>query len=153
MSPAGRTHGRIVLRCGRILADHVESRALPYDVVVGDVGFVLHRSPDSVRGADVAVIRRRADATAREAEGFVEGPPELVVEVRSPGDRPGEIDRKIADCLAAGAAVVWDVDSRTETVTVHRKGRRARGLRGTDRLDGGTVLPDLDATVRALLGE
>lgn len=153
MSPTGRIHGQIVVRCARLLAEHVEARRLPLDVVCGEVGFVLQRSPDSVRGADVAVVRQQPDAPRREAEGFVEGPPDLVVEVRSPGNRPGEIDRKIADYLAAGAMVVWDVDPQAATVTVHRKGRKARALRGADRLDGGPVLPDLDAPVRAVFGE
>jgi Uma2 family endonuclease len=55
---------------------------------------------------------------------FIEGPPTFAVEVRSENDygnsAEAEIAAKRVDYFAAGTIVVWDVDPRTETVTVYR---------------------------------
>jgi Uma2 family endonuclease len=55
---------------------------------------------------------------------FVEGPPTLAVEVRSENDygqaAEDAIEAKRRDYFIAGAAVVWDVDPRAETVTGYR---------------------------------
>lgn len=151
-SPTGRSHGRVVVRCAELLARHVREEALALEVLAGDVGFVLRRSPDSVRGADVAVVPTAPAGPDDDDERFVEGPPAFAVEVRSPNDRPGEVERKIADYLAAGAAVVWDLDPRGDTLTVHRRGRRPRTLRGDQVADAKPVLPRFAEPVRALFG-
>lgn len=152
-SPTGRSHGRVVVRCAELLARHVRERGLALEVVAGDVGFVLRRSPDSVRGADVAVVARPRAGSRDDDDRFVEGPPALAVEVRSPNHRPGEAERKIAEYLAAGAVVVWDLDPGKGTLTVHRRGRRPRTLRGDAAADAKPVLPGFAEPVRALLGE
>ncbi|MBV8222688.1 MAG: Uma2 family endonuclease, partial [Candidatus Eremiobacteraeota bacterium] len=45
--------------------------------------------------------------------------PDVVVEVKSPGDRKADIDEKIRVYLAAGTSVVFFVDPKRETVTIH----------------------------------
>ncbi len=55
---------------------------------------------------------------------FMEGPPDLAVEVRSENDYGNaaeeEMESKRADYFAAGTLVVWDVDPQAETVSVYR---------------------------------
>lgn len=55
---------------------------------------------------------------------FIEGPPDLAVEVRSENDygnaAEAEMAAKRADYFAAGTLVVWDVDPQAETVAVYR---------------------------------
>ncbi|MBK9411664.1 MAG: Uma2 family endonuclease [Gemmatimonadetes bacterium] len=46
-------------------------------------------------------------AAAFETRGFPELAPDLVVEVLSPDDRPGEVLAKVADWLNAGCRLVW----------------------------------------------
>ncbi len=48
------------------------------------------------------------------------GPPELVIEVRSPSDRWGQLFTKVGEYLAAGVLAVVVVDPNTETVSVYR---------------------------------
>lgn len=56
---------------------------------------------------------------------FVEGPPDLAVEVRSENDYGPAAERAIAakraDYFEAGTLVVWDVDPEAELVRVYRR--------------------------------
>jgi len=66
----------------------------------------------------------------------------LFVRVKAFGYRaPGQ---KVLDYFEAGSRLVWFVDPRTRTVTVHRSLREVAILREDDRLSGAPVLPDLD---------
>ena len=51
-------------------------------------------------------------------EGYHAGPPDLAVEVLSPGDRQGTIERKLAMWLETGTRSVWHVNPRHRTVEV-----------------------------------
>jgi len=50
--------------------------------------------------------------------GFIEGAPDLVVEVLSPNDNPMDLQQKVRDYLEAGARRVWVVAPEARTVTV-----------------------------------
>jgi len=52
--------------------------------------------------------------------------PDLVVEILSPGDRPGELLGKVADWLSAGTRLVWVIDPERRLARVYR----ADGARG-----------------------
>jgi Uma2 family endonuclease len=45
--------------------------------------------------------------------------PDIAVEIRSPGDRPRNISRKIELYLGHGSQIVLDVDPKTRTIVVH----------------------------------
>jgi Uma2 family endonuclease len=56
---------------------------------------------------------------------FIIGPPDIAVEVMSPGDRWPEVDRKASEFLAAGATAVWVIDLEREVARiVTRQGHR-----------------------------
>ena len=120
-------------------------------VVVTETGHVVERGPDTVRGPDVAFVRNgRLDLRKT---SWVEGGPDLAVEIRSPGDRKGEIDERVADYLRAGTPLVWIVDPAKRTVTVRRPGARDEVLRGNDEVSGGDVLPGFTVTVREVFAD
>jgi Uma2 family endonuclease len=80
-------------------------------IVCGKTGFVLERKPDTVLAPDVAFIR--TERVARVAsEGFGEGPPDLVIEVRSFSKSVREITDRAQDWLSFAARVVWIVYPR-----------------------------------------
>ena len=129
-----------------MLMNFVQSRRLGV-VYAGDTGFVLARSPDTVRGPDVAfVTRERFEAVGRTARHFP-GAPDLAVEVLSPGDRPDAVQAKVADYLAAGTQIVWIVDPASEQVTVFHTLLAPRTLTSDQELDGEDVLPGFRITV------
>src|SRR5207245_800698 len=81
------------------LGAHVRAAALGR--VYAEAGFKLASDPDTVRGPDIAFISR-GRLPDPEPAGFPDLAPDLVVEVLSPGDRPGEVLAKVADWLSAG---------------------------------------------------
>ncbi|MEA2736226.1 MAG: hypothetical protein QOE14_2677, partial [Humisphaera sp.] len=62
-------------------------------------------------------------------------------EVISPSDSLEELEEKVGDYLDAGTRLVWVVNPRTRTITVHRSTREPQVLRENDALDGEDVIP------------
>src|SRR5512145_1455571 len=95
MTPSGHVHRRVAALVAARLVSFVEEHVL--GVVYGaETGFILSRTPDTVRAPDAAfVTRARLDATPLSDEGYFPGALDLAVEVLSPSDRPTEIDEKI----------------------------------------------------------
>jgi Uma2 family endonuclease len=104
-----------------------------------EVGFVLNRDPDVTYLPDVAFRRASRDQAA--ARGFVEGSPELAVEVLSPTNTRGEMRRKVSEYLEAGTTQVWVVDPDQGLVTIYERGKVPVDISGDAELDGGELLP------------
>lgn len=104
-----------------------------------------------MRGPDVS--SRASRQGDRAVTGFVEGAPDLAVEVRSPWDRPRAVNEKIANYLATGARLVWWIDPEARAVTVHRPSQPPITLEASAQIDGGDVLPGFSCEVRELLPE
>jgi Uma2 family endonuclease len=92
---------------------------------------------------DVAYVRPGPRWAAALAGRALDGPPDLAVEVVSPGDSRPEVRTKVQWYLAAGCPLVWVVDPQRRTAAVHRPGRPVRELGEGDTLDGEEVLPGL----------
>lgn len=148
MSPSGYRHGRVTAALAHLLRQHARSRDLGA-VTGAESGFLLQRSPDTVRAPDAAFISkaRLADAPARNYFG---GAPDLAVEVLSPDDVAGEVLAKAREWLAAGAVEVWVVDPERRTVEIHRRGEPPQVCAEGEVISGGTLLPGLDLPVREL---
>ena len=74
-------------------------------------------------------------------EAFWPGPPDLAVEVVSPGDTTREIDEKVKAWLDAGALAVWVVSPTWRTVTIYRSATDIKVLTERRRASGGDVVP------------
>jgi Uma2 family endonuclease len=102
---------------------------------------------DLVRMPDVSFIRwdsvEDPDEIENPAGAFLEYPPDLAVEVLSPGNTRREMEIKLEEYAKAGVRLVWYVDPERKEVDVYPKGNPKRkktvGVGGT--LDGGDVLP------------
>lgn len=128
MSPVGPEHGRVVLQLGSLLHHHLRGRRL--GIVGTEIGFKLTSNPDTVRGPDLAFIRQ--DRLPSRRHGFVDGPPDLAIEVLSPDDRPGEMRAKIDEYLTRGVPLVVIVDPDERMVTLHPRGAPETTLRDLD---------------------
>lgn len=141
-------HGRVQVMAAEILARHVREHA-PQLVCVGNVGAITEEDRHTVRGPDLAVVRKeRAENLHR--SGFLRGAPDLAVEVVSPSNRAGDIQQKVGEYLSAGATLVWVIYPATRTVAVHRPGGEARFLGEGEVLTGGDLMPELQVAVREL---
>jgi Uma2 family endonuclease len=138
-------HGQAAAHLGAAIADHVH--ALRLGAVCVSTGFVLARNPDTVRAADIAFLGAdRVDL----GPGYVEGAPDLAVEVLSHDDRPGYVREKITDWLKAGAHAVWVADPHERTVTIHEPRRKPKHLAETEILRGGGMLPGFETPVASI---
>jgi Uma2 family endonuclease len=147
--PAGLRHGRVTTALSRRLADHVAAHALG-EVYTGDTGFTLSRGPDTVRAADIGFLCRER-VLRPEPVGFPDLAPDLVVEVRSPGDRPGEVLAKVADWLSAGTRLVWVIDPERRLARVYRVDGTEDVVTEGGALDGEAVVPGFDCPLEMIL--
>lgn len=145
MSPPGSRHGVIATRIAALLHQHVETHRL--GAVLTPAGFWLAADPDTVREPDVAFVRADRMLSTGIPDGFWPGPPDLAVEIRSPGDRQALIADKVRDYLARGVLLVWVVDPKGQTVTVHRAESPAATLGMDDNIDASEVVPGFTCAV------
>ena len=147
--PPGTRHGAIAANLAYHLGDFVRRHGLGR-VFAQDTGFKIASNPDTVRGPDVAFISG-ARAEQIPHRGYAELAPDLLAEVLSPGDRPGEVLAKIADWLGAGTKLVWLVDPERSEVRVYRQDGSLAVLHAGDALDGEDVLPGFSCALRDVL--
>jgi len=76
--------------------------------------------PDTVRGPDVAYYSQARWPRSRIDQHPVPVPPDLIVEVDSPGGRPAKTPERVAEYLAAGTLMVWVLHLGRRDLTVYR---------------------------------
>jgi Uma2 family endonuclease len=134
MTPPKREHGRVVTNLILILGQHVKANRL--GVVYAESGYHLETDPDTVLGPDTSFM---AQDRVESEDGYYAGPPDLAIEVLSPGDRKGYVDRKLAIYLETGTRSVWLVNPRRRTVEVISSLNDRRILHEDDELIDNTV--------------
>jgi Uma2 family endonuclease len=139
MAPAGPIHGSIEFRLAARLVAYADETGRGV-AMGGEVGLYTGRDPDTVRGADALFIsHERYGRWGRGA--FLDVAPELVVEILSPKDRPGEVATKIREYLAVGVDRVWLIDRRRRQVRVYRSPEQVETLEIGDTLRDDDILP------------
>jgi Uma2 family endonuclease len=130
------------------LVAHVLERRL--GVVLGGDGFV-RLGDDLVRAPDVSFIPwQRWQRATQSADNYLRVYPDLMVEVLSPSNTRGEIDRKLRDFFTSGTRLAWIIDPRTQTARVHTSVDAFLTLDADGTLDGGDVLPGFALTLAEL---
>lgn len=148
MSPAGAPHGRTTNRIAFLVTAHVESQKLG-EVFAAETGFLISRSPDTVRAPDVAFIRRdRTKLIPR--RGYFPGAPDLAIEVLSPDDSASDVMAKVDDWLNGGTEEVWIVDPNRKALALHRRDQPVQTWTESDSFDDSRVLPGFALTLSEL---
>ncbi|HSE15482.1 MAG TPA: Uma2 family endonuclease [Pyrinomonadaceae bacterium] len=114
MPPVKHLHGRVAANLTLILGLYV--RATHLGVVYSESGYKLESDPDTVLGPDISFLSKERVDQAEDV--YYEGPPDLAIEVLSPGDRRAYVERKLAVYLETGARSVWLVNPRRRTVEI-----------------------------------
>ena len=139
---------------GRILqfiGSFVEGRGL--GIVTGPDGF-LKLFPRQVRAPDVAFVRHEQlpdGQVPRDPIPLLA--PALAVEVISPGNTRGEMERKLREYFAAGAMLVWYVYPQSQSVSVYTSPEQYTKIAVDGVLNGGAVLPGFELPLRRLFAE
>lgn len=139
-------HGEILVNVASILKAWARANR-GYRVSGGDPGTKLGRDPDVLRGPDVAVVRSERWPEGTGAEGWLDGAPDLAVEVVGDGQAPSELAKKALEYLAAGGRMVWVVDPAPRRVIVYWSPNHVRVLGQDDEIEGGDVLPGFHCRV------
>ena len=147
--PAGGRHGLVAMKLALRLGAHVD-RTSAGQLFAAETGFTLFRGPDTVRAPDIAFVRRERLPDPIPT-AFPELAPDLVVEVLSPGDRPGESLAKVGDWLEAGARLVWVIDPERRIARVYRADGTESSLTEVESLDGEEVVPGFACLLRSIL--
>ncbi|HEV2670705.1 MAG TPA: Uma2 family endonuclease [Gemmatimonadales bacterium] len=147
--PRGGRHASITANLAARLWNHADLTGAGA-VFVGDTGFTLARNPDTVRGPDIAFVQKDRLPNPI-TTGYLELAPDLVVEVVSHTDRPGEVLAKVGDWLDAGARRVWVIDPERRLARVYRHDGAETILEETEQLGGEDVLPGFSCTRVSIL--
>jgi Uma2 family endonuclease len=144
LPPPGQLHGGISLNAGYLLNGYVRRQKKGF--VSGDAGVVVEREPDTVRGPDLAYY----DITPRYADvprQYATVPPKLIVEIISPNDRMGQIQRRVTRFHRMGVDLIWVIDPEDRIIMVFRPGEFTEVLTEEEELTGNGVLPEFRCRV------
>jgi Uma2 family endonuclease len=140
--PRGR-HGLV---CGNVLfALESFGRRTGFGyTLANDSAVQTERVPDTVRGADVCFYSNARLPRTEVGDEIPPVPPDVAVEVLSPGNRPVEV----AEYLSVGVFVVLIVDPKRRTVAIYRRGDESPILLGdADMLENMPELPGFACAV------
>ncbi len=149
MSLPGDIHGYRQLLFASYLFIYGQQRG--YGEARGEVGVILRRYPDHLRGPDAAFLTTAQLPPLTSPEGYLTTIPALVVEVRSKNDTQPEVDAKVADYLAAGVVLVWVADPDARTVTAYQANQPPVVFAAADALTALPVIPGFAVLVGDLL--
>jgi Uma2 family endonuclease len=152
MSPVAEESSNISATIVVLVGQHVRSNRLGR-VYTAEGGFVLFPDRDTVRAPDAAFVRAERVPRGEGRKHFSRLAPDLVVEVLSPSDRPGEVVAKLDMYREAGVPLIWLVDPDQMTVTVIATGMSTKVLETEDTLDGGDVLPGFAVKVAEIFAD
>ncbi len=136
MAPVFRRHGRTASNITTAFNIYCRRTGIGWSEV--EVGYRVRSGPDTVRGPDVSLVLKERE---EEESGFVAGAPDIAVEIISASNTAAEMERKVAEYLAAGSQRVWIAFSSNRTVLVHRADGTPVTYSGDDVITDEELLP------------
>ena len=157
MAAPTRQHQRLVRRIARLLEDFAAVDNLG-ECFVAPCDVLIRHIPLKARQPDVLLISRaRLEQNPPDDSAAPLDPaPELVVEIISPSERPGQRTAKLADYRSVDVKEVWQVFADAKTIEVVALTEDAIETVGTYKSGESVVsvaFPDLTVAVDALFEE
>ena len=150
MSPAGGPHPSIGLRLLRAL-DAAATASGVGEMWAFDAGYRLTTAPDTVVAPDLALVPAAYAANITvDSEGFHQVIPPLVIEIKSPSDREGQIAAKLALYFECGVPEIWWVRPKQRTITRHWPDRDPVVLGSNDILTDVEAIPGVSIALAEL---
>ncbi|MDX1522368.1 MAG: Uma2 family endonuclease [Anaerolineae bacterium] len=148
MTPPGGTHGQVAVEIAALLRNFVKPNNLGKLMV--ETGYRLAADPDTVRSPDVSFLSAQNVPSDGIPEGYITGPPDLAIEIVSPGDTATEIQDKVQDYLQSGTKLVWIIYPQQQVVVVHYPDGTAKTLSQSETLSGEDVVPGFTCSVKEI---
>lgn len=145
--PTGGRHGWLASEINFFLRLAVGSYGKVFDSSTG-----FRMASGNIRCPDVSFMRRERLPDGEAPVGFVDGAPDLAIEVISPSEDQRDSWRKIGEYFESGAAQVWHVFPETRRLVVFRSMDNVRTYTAEETLDAGDVLPGFSCRVADLFG-
>ena len=139
LEPPSFYHGHVAGKLFFLHGQHVFPRNLGW-LSSQDTGFRIATNPDTVRAPDVAFTSRER-VPVLQRRGYGAFAPDLVAEVLSPDDRPGEVLSKVGDWIGAGVRLVFVIDPVRRAVRIYRADGSQGLVDENGLLDAEDVIP------------
>lgn len=143
--PTGWEHGQIIIRLILLMAPH----ALPHGQMA-DSSTGCRMASGNIRVPDISFIRKERAPQGDALQEFLDGAPDLAVEVISPNENHTDMMTKVGEYLESGAQHVWQVFPESRRVVVYRSLDQVFTLEAEEDLDGGDLLPGFRCRVADL---
>jgi Uma2 family endonuclease len=142
--------------CGRLfVALYNYNRAQRLGVVRGSSAgyWMLNRN---CRAPDISFVPRERLQNLNfnpSAKKFFPGAPDLAVEILSPDNSRGEIDKRLRDFFASGTQIAWIIDPETESAEICHSLTQRQLIGPGGQLDGERLLPGFRYPISDLFKE
>jgi Uma2 family endonuclease len=146
--PTGGRHGKI---SSEVLGRFYTTRPLNATLYDSSTGFRMVGG--NIRSPDVSVMRNERLPEGKSPVGFIEGAPDLAVEVISPTEKASDILEKIGEYFASGAQEVWLLFPERKQVHRYTANLEVQVLNEDDILKGEPILPGFEVRVGDLFAE
>ena len=149
MGNSGALHGYVCSLALAVLAGYILPKKLG---VILDSSTAFKMKNGNKRSPDIAFFaKERLQGMAVLPSGYLEGAPDLAVEVLSPGNTVEEIEDKLTEYFENGSRLVWVIHPTQHYVLVYRSAQEPdRLLKEKDSLDGEEVIPGFSLAIADL---
>lgn len=144
-------HGQVCSELVFVLRTFCEEHACGH-VVCNDSGIIVNRSPDTVRGPDIAYYSYQRVAQGPPPDEYFATPPNVVFEVLSKSDQWSKLLIKIGEYLSTDVKVVCIIDPEQQTARLFRSDKTDLTFTDDETLVIPELHPDLAINVREIFG-
>ena len=149
MGNSGAKHGYIAIILSATLFNCVSTRKLG---AMFDSSTAFKMKSGNKRSPDVSFMaKERLQGLDDIPDGFLEGAPDLAVEILSPSNTVAEIHDKLVEYFENGARLVWVINPKEKYVLVYRSSQEPdRLLKSVNSLDGEEIVPGFTLAIAEL---
>lgn len=149
MGNSGAKHGNVAIALSAALFDIVRAQRLG---ALFDSSTAFIMKSGNLRSPDISFVdKQRLRGLDELPDGFLEGAPELAIEILSPNNTVEEMHAKLVEYFENGSQLVWVIHPNERYALVYRTANEPeRLLKSTDGLDGEDVIPGFSLPVAEL---
>ncbi|OCQ95974.1 hypothetical protein BCD67_23065 [Oscillatoriales cyanobacterium USR001] len=149
MGNSGAKHGYVCSILMILLGGYVRLQKLG---AMFDSSTAFKMKSGNKRSPDISFMAKdRLQGLDDLPDGFLEGAPDLAVEILSPSNTLEEIDQKIREYFENGSRLVWVINPKQKYILVYRNGQEPERLvKSNDSLEGEEIVPGFNLSVAEL---
>lgn len=139
MGNSGALHGYVCSILVMALMNYILPRKLG---IILDSSTAFTMQNGNKRSPDISFVsKEKLQGLEELPDGFLDGAPDLVIEVLSPNNTIAEIHQKLVEYFENGSRLVWVINLKQHYVLVYRSAKEPdRLLKQSDSLDGEDVI-------------